>query len=135
MLDLILNGTLATAIHHQIRVELVHTEAPASLPLPDTDLVSLVVNVMDNAVKAARAAEESQRFIQLDLRVQGNFFFFRCTNSMVPGTAAPKRSSSAVSRHGHGLKIIQRILSEAGGFYRIQTGEDRFQITLTLPLS
>lgn len=135
MLDLILNGTLATAIHHQIRVELVHTEAPASLPLPDTDLVSLVVNVMDNAVKAARAAEESQRFIQLDLRVQGNFFFFRCTNSMVPGTAAPKRSSSAVSRHGHDLKIIQRILSEAGGFYRIQTGEDRFQITLTLPLS
>ena len=35
MLDIILNGTLEAALRDQVRVEVVHAAAPASLPLPD----------------------------------------------------------------------------------------------------
>lgn len=135
MLDIILNGTLEAALHDQVRVEVVHAAAPASLPLPDSDLASLVMNVMDNAVHAAQRTPSDERFIRLDLRIKGDFFIFCCANSMPPAEKAEKpKARGPLAPHGYGLKIIYRILKQAGGFSRIEADGGRFQITFALPL-
>ena len=135
MLDIILNGTLEAALRDQVRVEVVHAAAPASLPLPDPDLTSLVMNVMDNAVRAARNTQSGDRFIRLDLRVKEGFFIFCCANSMPSGEKDTQgRQRGPLAPHGYGLKIIDRILKQAGGFSRIETETGRFQITFALPL-
>ena len=44
------------------------------------------------------------------------------------------RQRGPLAPHGYGLKIIDRILKQAGGFSRIETETGRFQITFALPL-
>ena len=134
MLDLILNDTLSTAQRHQIRVEILHADAPPSLPLTDVELVSLVMNIMDNAIHAAQHSAPASRFLQLDLHVQEKFFVFRCVNSM--SDTPPKKIArpSAVPSHGYGLKIIDRITTKAGGSHHIEQHNGQFQFTFLLPL-
>ena len=135
MLDIILNGTLAAALRDKVRVEVVHAAAPASLPLSDPDLASLVMNVMENAVHAACSSPVGERFIRLDIRTKDNFLVFCCCNSApLSEPAAGSKKSGPLSSHGYGLKIIDRILKQAGGFCRIETGRGQFQLTFGLPL-
>ena len=135
MLAIILNGTLAAALRDKVRVEVVHAAAPASLPLSDPDLASLVMNVMENAVHAACSSPVGERFIRLDIRTKDNFLVFCCCNSApLSEPAAGSKKSGPLSSHGYGLKIIDRILKQAGGFCRIETGRGQFQLTFGLPL-
>lgn len=90
---------------------------------------------MDNAVRAARNTQSGDRFIRLDLRVKEGFFIFCCANSMpLDEKTGPAKQRGPLAPHGYGLKIIDRILKQAGGFSRIETETGRFQITFALPL-
>ena len=53
MLDVILNGKLSADDAAGIAVELVRAQAPATLPLTDAELCSLMLNLLDNALEAA----------------------------------------------------------------------------------
>ncbi len=58
MLDIILNSKLSAAADAGVEVRLTRTHAPRQLPLTDTELCSLIMNIMnimDNAMEAALA--------------------------------------------------------------------------------
>lgn len=55
MIDLLLNSRLAAAQDAGIAVELQLAQAPERLGLSDTELCSLLMNLLDNAVAGAQA--------------------------------------------------------------------------------
>ena len=50
ILDILINGKLSSAAEKKIKIEIERSEAPKSLPISDTELCSLVVNILDNAI-------------------------------------------------------------------------------------
>lgn len=50
VLDILINGKLSAAKDMGIRLDIVRAEAPKTLPVSDSDLCSLIVNILDNAI-------------------------------------------------------------------------------------
>ena len=130
MLDVILNGKLSAAADAGITVELVRTQAPATLPLTDAELCSLMMNLLDNAVEAASAPGVKRRYIKLDMHVQNNYFVFTCENGAtldwVKKETAPER--------GLGLKVVRQIAERYGNLFDTEFGDGYYRVTVPLSL-
>ena len=130
MLDVIINGKLTQAINAGVRIELVRTNAPEALPLSDTELCSLMMNLMDNAVDGVLGSGARQPFIKLDMHVKNGFFVFGLENS----AKKPETPKTPAPGHGLGLKIIRQIVERCNGLLEMEQGEDSYRVTLALPL-
>ena len=130
MLDVIVNGKLTQAINAGVHIELVRTGAPETLPLSDTELCSLLMNLMDNAVNGVLDSGAQQPFIRLDMHVKNGFFVFSLENS---ASRAPKTKNPEPG-HGLGLKIIRQIVERCNGLLEMEQCEDSYRVTLALPL-
>ena len=130
MLDVIVNGKLTQAINAGVHIELVRTGAPETLPLSDTELCSLLMNLMDNAVNGVLDSGAQQPFIRLDMHVKNGFFVFSLENS---ARRAPKTKNPEPG-HGLGLKIIRQIVDRCNGLLETEQGEESYRVTLALPL-
>ena len=98
------------------------------MPLSDAELCSLIMNITDNAVNAASAAE--RRYIRLDAHIRNNFFVFACENSAAPNLLQKEPRPN----HGLGLKIIRQIMERYGNLIKTERGNDFYKVTLLLPL-
>ncbi|MDD6050175.1 MAG: GHKL domain-containing protein [Clostridiales bacterium] len=130
MLDVIVNGKLTQAINAGVRVELVRTDAPEVLPLSDTELCSLMMNMMDNAVSGVLDSGAQQPFIRLDMHLRNGFFVFVLENS----ASIPEKAKDPAPGHGLGLKIIRQIVERYNGLLETEQGEESFRIKLALPM-
>ena len=106
MIDILLNSRLAAAQDAGIAVELQLTQAPERLGLSDTELCSLLMNLLDNAVAGA-VWEWMKR----------------------------EHKKEPMQTHGLGRKIIQQIVTRHGGLLRTETGDDFYRVILALPIS
>lgn len=130
MLDIILNGKLSAAEDAGIAVEITRMQAPDQLPLSDTELCSLMMNILDNALEAAGAAGPEGRYIKLDLHVRNNFFVFICENGATPEWINKKTAPE----RGLGLKVIHQIVERYGDLSRVEHGDGFYKVTVALPL-
>ena len=130
MLDIILNSKLNAAADAGIAVELVRVQAPAALPLTDTELCSLVMNLLDNALEAAAAPGVERPYIKLDLCVRGHFFLFSCENS----TRMEHARREAAPGHGLGLKIIEQIAARYDSLLETERRAGTYIVKLAIPL-
>ena len=130
MLDILLNTRLSAASDQGIRIELLRVEAPSSIPISDSDLCSLLSNIMDNAITAASHANDP--YIRIDCHVKGNFFAFRCENSTAP---AEKEDDRKPKRLGYGLKIIHQLSEQHGGMFDTACTETSYTTRIILPIS
>ena len=126
MIDIILNGRLASAAAG-IEVEILHAQAPETLPLSETDLCSLMLNLVDNAIAAASAPGVENPRIRLDLRVKGSFFVFTCENSCAAGKAQKKEG------HGLGLKIVEGIAERYDCLMEVERAAGMYRVTVAIP--
>ena len=131
MLDILLNSRLPSAQDAGVAVEFKRTQAPEQLPLSDTELCSLIMNILDNAVDGAQAPGVEQPRIKLDLHIRNGFFVFVCENT----TTRAWIEKEPMHSHGLGTKIIQRIMARHGNLIRIETGEDYYRVILAIPLT
>lgn len=129
MLDIILNSKLSAAAKQGIAVEIVRSHAPERIPLSDMELCSLMMNLMDNAVEAAAAAENP--YIKLDLCQKDSFFVFSCENSSTLDWATRKNAPG----HGLGLKIVGQIAAQHDDLLQSEVGADFYRVTLAIPLN
>lgn len=130
MLDVILNGKLSAAADAGIEVELARTQAPATLPLTDAELCSLMLNLLDNALEAASAAGVKRRYIKLDMHIQNNYFVFTCEN----GATLDWINKETAPERGLGLKIIRQIVERYGNLFDTEYGDDYYRVTVPLSL-
>lgn len=131
MLDTILCGRLSTAMDAGIQVEIIRADAPEKLPVSDADLCSTVMNLIDNAIAAARTAEHP--YIKLDLHQKSDFFVFVCENSMTAEKAAAV-TEKTVPKHGLGLKIIRQIAERYGHLLTMEADGNTYKVSLAIPL-
>lgn len=134
MLDIILNNKLSAAQDAGIKVEIVKAKAPEKLPLSDTDLCSLVMNVMNNAVSAAGACSADTPYIRLDIHERNNYFALTCENSADINQIAEHEKSQTVPKHGLGLKIIRNITEQYSGLIDTEYDDTSYKIRIAIPL-
>ena len=135
MIDILLNSRLAAAQDAGIAVELQLTQAPERLGLSDTELCSLLMNLLDNAVAGAQAPGVAKPYIKLDLHLKNGFFVFACENAAVREWMKREHKKEPMQTHGLGRKIIQQIVTRHGGLLRTETGDDFYRVILALPIS
>ena len=125
MIDIILNGRLAAAKAAGIDVEILSAQAPETLPMRDADLCSLMLNLIDNAIAAAKAPDVRRAYIRLELRVKDHYFIFACENGCSP----------TPSGHGNGLglKIVESIVERYDCLMEIERSEDAFKAAAAIP--
>lgn len=133
MIDIILSSRLNTAIDTGLHVEIIRAAAPNRLPLTDADLCSLIMNLFDNALEAARNVAADQPFIRLDLHIKNNFFVFICENSADMHSAETPKEE-AVPKHGLGLKIVRQIADRYDILLQTEYGVDYYKVSLAIPL-
>lgn len=81
VLDIALNGKLSAAIDAGITVEIQRTNAPEKLPMPDAALSSLMMNMMDNTISAAKSSGAAKPYIQLNTHTKDKWLAIVCENS------------------------------------------------------
>ena len=107
MLDIMLNGKLSEAQDAGITLDIVKAEAPEALPISDTDICSLVMNIMNNAVKAAGVAGAVLPFIRLNIHVKNNYFAIR-GGGHGHGAGMSQYGAKYLAKQGMGYEEILR---------------------------
>lgn len=132
-LNIILNAKLGEAANKGISIEVVRADTPESLPLTDAELCALIMNLLDNAIRAASLAEKP--FLRLDLHQKDGFFVFVCENADTKGTGETKPKKETVPQHGLGLKIIEQIVKRHGDLIEVERLPDSHRVTIAILLN
>lgn len=133
MFDIILNSKLAAATAKNIRVQIIRADVTENLPLSNSELCSLIMNILDNAIAAASQVKKHPQ-IDLDMHLKGAFFVFSCTNSANPSFAGSEQADASLPMHGLGLKIIQQIADTHGCLIQTSQTEKQYTVTVAIPL-
>ena len=108
------------------------------LSISDSDLCSLLNNVLQNAFDACSKLEnEQERWIRLEIRADETKIYFTCVNAC-DGFAIQERGrylttkDDAVS-HGYGMRIIRDLCRHNGGAMAAQLKGKHFTVKVALP--
>ncbi len=108
------------------------------LSIPDSDLCSLLNNILQNAFDACmRLSDVSKRWIRLEISADENKVYFTCINSCdgyfirANGRYLTTKRDSA--SHGYGMGIIRDLCRHNGGAMASQVDGDRFTVKVALP--
>lgn len=134
MFDIILNSKLADATAKNIRVQVIRADIAENLPLSNSELCSLIMNLLDNAITAASQVKEHPQ-IDLDMHLKGAFFVFSCTNSADPSFTRSEQADASLPMHGLGLKIVHQIADTHGCLVQRSQTEKQYTITVAIPLA
>lgn len=108
------------------------------LPISETDLCTLLGNVLDNALEGIeRVVDQRDAYISLSFRRTWDMLFIICENTYNPNTVQQKKglliSSKRAGSHGLGIRSIKETVERNGGTYYFDAGKDVFRITTILP--
>lgn len=134
----ILAATSAKAQAAGVELRL-NVELPPTLPLPDTDLCSFLMNLLDNAVQGAAQAPAGGRWVEFTMHVRGRYLFIGAENAYEPGgvqfdpaTGLPR--SQRGEGHGYGVKILQSVARRYQSELQVEAGPERFLVRTALLL-
>ena len=132
LINIILGSRVAIAESHGLSVELVRMDVPPKLPLSDKETVSLVLNIVDNAIEAAQKARPQPGLLRLDMHQKNSLFVFTCENAMPE--AQTFTENTGLNIHGYGLRIVERILEPFGSLMTTRMKDGVYSVTIALPL-
>lgn len=134
LVNAIINTKILSVADDRIPIE-VHASLPDILPLSDTDTVSLISNLFDNAVEAS--LKENDPWISIRMEPYKGYLRFQFENAAkqnIPKTGdALKTIKPDKQNHGFGLKIIQEIVEQHGGSMHIHAENNVFRVQILIP--
>ncbi|MCL2002696.1 MAG: GHKL domain-containing protein [Oscillospiraceae bacterium] len=99
------------------------------LSVPDADLVSLFMNVLDNALEScANVQDAEKRWITVRLKTRPPYLCLSVRNAI----GKPDGEKDPVLR-GHGVEIVRKIAEKHGGVALFEHTEDTFSAEVALP--
>lgn len=112
---------------------------PDKLSIENYDLVSLLSNILDNAIEATEKVEEDKRQIAFRIHTQNGYLCVECINPFVEEANPVKKdfatTKSDKSNHGMGTKIISNIIKSYNGYSDITIlNGDHFNLFIALKL-
>lgn len=136
LVDAILTLTLARAEDSDTYLETTLCPLPERLSIPDGEMTSLLMNLLDNALEACgRQEQPEERWIALTMERRDADLHIVCMNAVPPGeqpvNGTAKRDKLA---HGYGLSIQRGIVERHGGEFRASREDDAFKTFIRLPV-
>ena len=110
------------------------------LPIDTILFVSLVGNLLDNALEASTKMEDkSKAYMSLSIQRKEGILFIKLKNSSNGCYRSDNQgnllSTKGPDRKGYGLKRIAQIVEQSGGYMARDAANDYFEITIALPYS
>lgn len=110
---------------------------PNSLPIPDSDLCSLLLNMLDNAIEAS--VLPPNKWIIFKMSLKENFLIISCQNSYC-GDILEEDDTITTQKeekefHGYGIPIMKSIVKKYGSTLIISYDSDCFTVKTILQFS
>ncbi|MCI1734216.1 MAG: GHKL domain-containing protein [Bacilli bacterium] len=113
---------------------------PSKLAIEESDLVSLVANLLDNAIEETSQCQQKEKSVQGEFTYQGNYLVIVIRNPLAEGNTKEKAlrlKSTKKERfnHGYGTKIIRAVSQKYQGLATFDVVDDCFvaKVMLALP--
>lgn len=103
---------------------------PDTLNIPDTDLCTLLMNMLDNALEAAlKVTPPDQRFLKIHIKVQDPYLAVKCENTFDGKLLEDKKGNLLTTKenpkfHGFGFRQMQEIAGKYHSVIRFDTLND-----------
>lgn len=140
VIDAVLTTMLARAQKQGIQVER-RVDVPEALPFPDTELCTVLMNLLQNALDAnALAPEGARKWLRVDLRVQGAHLYIGVENARFAPVDYDKKSglcrttNEDKSAHGYGLKAVRAVALKYQSELLLQFPEGSFSAATALQM-
>ena len=135
VINSIINLELTKAKIKQIKID-VKVVVPPALPFQDIDLVSLLTNMIDNAIENYYSVDKD--VITVRIMKQNDFIRFIVSNpvNLEKVNLRSLTKTSKVGRgHGYGTKIIKNIATAYNGYVDFNIEDNRFVCDAVLNLN
>ena len=112
---------------------LVEADNLTDLSISSSDLVTILSNMLDNAIEAAEQCEEKR--ITLKMQMSGDLLLIDSTNTMNAPTDTGSRFHTTKpdkANHGYGIGNIKRAVDNNGGQCTINVEEGLFHISIAM---
>lgn len=134
-IDYLISSKMALAEQEQIRTK-VNIEYPHNTNIRSVDLTTILGNLLDNALDAAKAAPDKVRFLNLTIRRINAMLIIKVENGY--GNAPKQESGNLITSkadkasHGWGLKSVQTAADRYDGTITTDYKDGVFQSVVTL---
>ncbi len=108
---------------------------PHSAFLTPMEICTLFSNPIDNAMEALLATQTEDRTIRVNGKEEHNCFIARFENAFSGTLKEGLKTSKTDGLHGYGLKNVRSVLEAHDGTMQIRTQDNRFVLTMLVPLS
>lgn len=135
VINSIINLELTKAKIQNIKID-VKVVVPPSLPFRDIDLVSLLTNMIDNAIE--NYYDENKKPITVRIMKQNDFIRFLVSNPVDMKNINPRSLTTTKKTgrgHGYGTKIIKNIASAYNGYVDFSVQDNNFICDAVLNLN
>lgn len=104
--------------------------------MDDFDVTAIFANLWDNAIEACDKIEESNRFIEFNMKKINDFIVLNVENSF-NGKVIKKSEnllSTKADHNGVGLTIIKSTVEKYNGIFSTKYNDDVFRTEITIPI-
>ena len=137
----VINALINTKYNEARRKEIPLNYAMSDLShinLPEVEVISIIANILDNAIEASMKCDVHKRFIRLKASVNDGLFNVACENyysgKLLSGDNGIK-SDKNCEGHGYGLLNIKAITQKYNGDCSIDTDNNLFRISVIIPMA
>ena len=137
--DAVLTAMLARGAETGIRAE-VRVELPPELPIPNSDLCPLLMNLLENALEAnEKAPEGAEKWLRVTMHIRGEYLYVGMENAyFAPVDFDPEeglyRSTKPDTLHGMGLKSARATARKYHSELVLKADGDAFSASTALLL-
>lgn len=137
-IDSIINYKLQSAGNEQIRVE-AEIAVPEDFGMNISDSITVLGNLLDNALYAVRQVEESERYLKLKVVFDKERLIIHCANPYATEVRYEEGEiiSTKMDRkeHGFGLKNIEAVAKKHNGCMNVEHKDGVFVVDVLLYLT
>lgn len=138
VVNAVMNHAIKQAEAHGVTVE-TQIVVPKLLPYRETELCSLLSNLMDNAIEGAAASGAEHPVVTVSIRPQQDYLFLRVTNPVDSSISDSRRLTLQTTKenrqvHGYGTKIIRAVAEHYQGSVKFDVRDGRFLADVMLYL-
>lgn len=111
----------------------INVVVPEKLGIEDFAIMSVLSNMLDNAIEACSLLEMKDRIIDIDIHIHANFLVIQIENTsdenktMTPGVSSKEDKEN----HGLGLLIIENTCKQHQGTYEYKLNKETKKVTCT----
>ena len=122
---------LMKKLHIKYSIDIV---IPSNLNIDNIVLISVLGNLLDNAIEACEQVKFSRRFVNLKMNVKRGYLLIEIQNSCQKNSNIEKSSKEKPEEHGIGLKIIEKYCKEYDGIFETDISSQQVSSFVSLKI-